>query len=269
MAPTGKKIESNEVCRVTTDMIKPFCGNDDVIAWIKKVRLVAKLKGVVDLASLLPLYLEGDALALYLEMDDEEQKDINVIERKLKTAFSDGPFEAFAKLMNKRWLGETVDVFMNELRRLAGLSGYVGDGLETTIKLAFVNGLPSDIGAQLQQIPTIDEISTSDLLARARVLTSKHIPKQTMCAAGVVEAGDSGGVAGDIGLKSNNNGISIYKSRVKCYRCGGPHTIRNCKVKNPTITCFRCGKPGHIMAQCFDHEQGNSRVGAVAPAATQ
>ena len=49
-------------------MIKPFTGEGDVVSWIKKVQLVAKLQKVSDLASFIPLYLEGDALALYLEM---------------------------------------------------------------------------------------------------------------------------------------------------------------------------------------------------------
>ena len=38
------------------------------MAWLKKVKLVAKLQNIADLATFLPLYLEVDVLAIYLEM---------------------------------------------------------------------------------------------------------------------------------------------------------------------------------------------------------
>ena len=44
-----------------------------MVVWLKKVRLVARLQLVDDVASLLPLYQEGDALALYTEMKEEDQ----------------------------------------------------------------------------------------------------------------------------------------------------------------------------------------------------
>ena len=53
-------------------MIKPFSNEDDVVAWLSKVSLVAKLQTKVDLASLIRLYLEGNVLALYLEINERE-----------------------------------------------------------------------------------------------------------------------------------------------------------------------------------------------------
>lgn len=60
--------------KISMDMVKVFSGDGDVVSWLKKVSLVAKLKDVTDLASFIPLYLEGDALALYLELPEEAQK---------------------------------------------------------------------------------------------------------------------------------------------------------------------------------------------------
>ena len=59
--------------KISHEMIKPFSGEGDVVEWLRKVRLVAKLQNIADLASLIPLYLEGDALVLYLEMKEHEQ----------------------------------------------------------------------------------------------------------------------------------------------------------------------------------------------------
>lgn len=48
--------------------------------------------------SLIPLYLEGNAFVLYLELSEEEQQNAEVIELQLKEAFSKGPFDAFGTL---------------------------------------------------------------------------------------------------------------------------------------------------------------------------
>ena len=62
--------------RLGKDVIQPF-NEGDVVGWIKKVKLVAKLQKVQDLASFIPLFLHGDALALYLEMSNEDQVLVN------------------------------------------------------------------------------------------------------------------------------------------------------------------------------------------------
>lgn len=52
-----------------------FAGDGDVATWLKIVRLVAKLQKITDLAILIPLFLEGDVLVFYLEMNAEDKKD--------------------------------------------------------------------------------------------------------------------------------------------------------------------------------------------------
>ena len=138
----------------------------------KKVKLVARLQHVDDVASLLPLYLEGDALALYMEMKEEDQKDISLIEARLKEAFTDDAFTAYRKLTMVRWAGERVDVYANKIRQLAGLERFEGAELERFTKLAFVTGFLNAISIELQQAPNIETLAMRDLLARARVLTT-------------------------------------------------------------------------------------------------
>jgi hypothetical protein len=81
----------------TVDMLRPFDGRGDLRSWITKVKLVAKLQKITELADFIPLYLEGDALALYLELSDAEKADAQVIEKKLLSAFTDSAFVSFAK----------------------------------------------------------------------------------------------------------------------------------------------------------------------------
>lgn len=231
-------------------MIRPFCGDGDVVAWIKKVKLVAKLQKVDDLASLLPLYLEGHALASYLEMEGDDQEDADKIEAKLKEVYADSPFSAHRKLTTLRWTGEPVDAFANEIRRLAGLAGFSNEGLERTVKLTFVNGFPDGVSKELQQVQDVLEQPLSAILSRARVLTEKTTTSVVAAVTG--------------------NSIPAAGFRGKCFNCGGPHMARHCKQR---LTCYKCGKKGHISSQCCSvavsqgNEDGETGAPAVAPGA--
>lgn len=70
------------------DVTKPFTGEGDVMAWLTKVQLVSKLQKIYNVAHFLPLYLKGNA---------NDQDDVDMIQAKLITAFTDGPFIAFSK----------------------------------------------------------------------------------------------------------------------------------------------------------------------------
>ena len=52
------------------------------------------------------------------------------------------------KLSKICWARQTIDVYANEIRRLAGLSDF-------TVKLAFVNGFREDMSVVLQQLPNV------------------------------------------------------------------------------------------------------------------
>ena len=88
----------SRLLRLNKDVIPSFSGEDDVVRWIKKVKLVAKLQKVQDLASFIPIFLHGDALALYLEMSNEDLVWAEQIEMRLVMSFIKGPFEAYEKL---------------------------------------------------------------------------------------------------------------------------------------------------------------------------
>ena len=154
---SGKKV-------VGLEMVKTFSGEGDVVAWLKKIQLVARLQKLEDRASFLPLYLEGDALNLYLEMKEDDQKDVGKIEARLKAAFTEGPIASWVRLGKKRWAGEQVDVYVNEIRRLAGLAGYEGEGLERTVKLAFISGFPDAIATALERVKGFSTLPVSDLV---------------------------------------------------------------------------------------------------------
>ena len=272
--------------KLTVEIVKTFSGEGDVVAWLKKVRLVAKLQKIDDLASFLPLYLEGDALNLYLEMKEEDQADAAKIEARLKAAFTEGSIEAWVRLGKKRWVGEQVDVYVNEIRRLAGLAGYEGDGLERTVKLAFVSGFPDTIATALERVKGFKTLPVSDLVEEARILAAKssHGAGVISVASGEAVGTGSGIMREDVaamvvkgsggayrrsqgggGVESTGKREEPRNFKGRCFRCEGPHRARDCREPRPPIVCFRCNEEGHIAAYC---KQGNGKRGTAAPAAT-
>ena len=70
--------------------------------------------------------MEGDALALYMEMEEDDQNRIEQIEARLKEVFTDDAFAAYRKVTMIRWAGERVDVYANKIMQLVGLAGEMG-----------------------------------------------------------------------------------------------------------------------------------------------
>ena len=250
------------------DFIKPFTGEGDVVSFITKVELVAALKKIDDEAKFLPLYLESHALATYLEMDETERKDPAKIKNRLTEAFCDGPFVAHAKLSSMKWGGGEVDVYANEIRRLAGLARFEGPSLEHIVKLTS--------SVQPQQVGGILDSSLAEILTKARVLTAHKATSGAVAAVATnwrpsrqeerERASQTPPPGRERVSKTPPPGSGGF--RVKCFECGGPHMARYCMVKTPrAIRCYRCGREGHIAVYCGKGQgQGNEQGEAAAPA---
>ena len=113
-----------------------------MLSWLKKVKLVAKLKKVENQSTLIALHLEGAAFAVFDQLPEAGKCDPDVIERTLLSAFALNQFAAY-DVLRARCLaqGESVDVYMADIRRLAGLAK-IND--EEFVRCAFVAGLPRD-----------------------------------------------------------------------------------------------------------------------------
>ena len=126
-------------------MIQPSSSEGDVIAWLKKVDLLANLEVILAVGLLIPLFLEGDALALYLELSDKGKQDVEMIRVWLMRAFSKSPCKVYEKLKKMKWTGKSMDVYTNKIQRLIGLIGFMGTSSDCLAKMAFPTGFPDQI----------------------------------------------------------------------------------------------------------------------------
>ena len=232
------------------DIIKPYSGEGNIEDWLAKLSLVVKVSKIKNEAEVIPMFLEGSPIALYLQMNEEEKESADLIKEKLRRVFGLNPFSAYDQLINKKWRGEPMDIYALELERLARIAEVNN---EKTLIRAFVVGLPEEIGRELRSLPEIEETSLSQLIFRARALVSSS---KGEVAASVMNASRRTNEIEK--LKEKEVERKIYKGRIKCAHCKMEgHHFKNCRKR--LITCWNCGNKGHFADNC---DQGNEQTGA-------
>ena len=90
----------------------------NVVELLEKTELVCNLRGIAHLESVIPLRLTGGAFAVHQQLPDADKGDSGKIAKALRTAFAVDSFTAYEQFVGRRLQpGETVDVFLAELRR--------------------------------------------------------------------------------------------------------------------------------------------------------
>jgi hypothetical protein len=232
-----------------SDVMRPYDGQGDIIQWLTKVELVAKLRGFTDLAAVIPLFLEGAAFSVYNELGEEEKKSSDSVKKALTDAFSINAFQAYELFSKRKWCrGEPVDLFLTDLRKLARLAGISSDAI---IMRAFVVGLPTSVSGQIRRMPKVETLPLSDIIDSARSLMAQEEKEAPVVAVARVGPGN--------GRQSKSDGPG------KCFRCGGSHFVRNCPEAMRKLRCWTCGQDGHISRDCSENVSGKTGAPAVFP----
>ena len=220
-------------------------GSQDVVEWLDKAELVCELRGISKPETVIPLRLTGGAFAVYQQLTSADKKDFEKIKRALHTAFAADSFLAYEQFIARKLQpGETVDVFLAELRKLATSLGGLSDKV---LSCAFVAGLPDAVRQLLRASCRMDTLTVEQLLARARAIMTEE--SDVVAAARV-----------DVTSSRKSTGAT---SGPVCFECNLPnHLAKDCLLRRRTssavrggrgrgeIRCFRCAGYGHIASAC-------------------
>ena len=156
-------------------LIPEFSGDatQNVAEWLEKAELVCNLRGIAHLESVIPLRLTGGAFAVYQQLPDADKRDSGKITKALRTAFAVDSFTAYEQFVGRRLQpGETVDVFLAELRRPTVPFGGLSDNM---LACAFVAGLPDTVKQLLRAGSRMDELPLAHILTRARAVLTDEV----------------------------------------------------------------------------------------------
>ena len=249
-------------------LIPEFDGSSEhsVTEWLEKLELVCKLRKISDEASVIPLRLTGGAFAVYLQLAESDRKSTEKVKEALLAAFEVDQYMAYEQFISRKLRsGETPDVYLAELRRLASLFGGMSD---KALACAFVAGLPEGVRQLLRAGSRLEALDLDQILARARAILKDD---------GTV--GSSPEACLGASAKPSVE-LCAATTSLRCYMCGGPnHLARDCLAPHAagaggrgTIgrsrrrgKCYRCGATGHFASACQGNEDGE---GASAPASS-
>lgn len=228
-------------------------GDQSIVEWLEKLELVCDLRGVTKIENVIPLRLSGGAFAVYQQLSPSDKKDVGALKAALITSFGLDSFSAYEKFVSRRLKsGESVDILLADLRKLAASFGGLPD---KALVCAFVAALPENVRQLLRAGSRMDSLDLQQLLGRARAVMA-----------------DDDVIACAAQLKNNKVGAASRRKDPKpgapmglrCWRCGGPHTLKDCKCP---IICWSCGGQGHRSTECGSSgSQGKGQGGTCAPA---
>ena len=246
------------------DVVSRYNGDGDVVVWLDRLEVVARLQQESNLENLIPLFLEGAAYDVYAKMAAEDKTNLTKLKATLKKSFGMTPALAFAKFKGRSLMaGEAPDAFLAELRRLART--VAADGNDNTIDAfvccQFVDGLPEPTRSQVRAIRSDDAWSVNEVLGCAKAMLL-----QREVAINVDGGGFVGGVTRDGRAVETTPGAAIrsegsQRMGPKCAGCSRwGHVRSDCRVR-----CFRCHGVGHLKRNCEAEfpGQGNDHRGAV------
>lgn len=243
----------------------------DVAEWLQKFKICATANNWDEAtqATKIPTLLDGVALMTYLEMSDDDKKDIGKIETALTKEFI--PEEVRVHTLHefesrKQLPGESPYAYLFRLKKLleVALLQLNEETSETMLLQHFIAGLPKGIGQQLRAAPDIK--SAHDAMLRAHLLLSFHEDTEQSAATttdtSVIQRIDKleemmvrlleDKSTNESSAAIHHNPLQRNRCLIQCFRCGrrGHMSYSCCMPK-----CNQCGRFGHVQDRC----QGNSR----------
>ena len=225
---------------------RPFQAGD-ITEWLLRFEICSKANGwdAAKKALKLPTLLEGEALAAWTELTEEEQADYAATTKQLKKKLSPLEFSSL-EAFHKRKLrpGEALSMFLQDLKQmlLHAMPNIDETARNQLLLHQFLAGLPVSVSKQLRA--TADITTVDKALERARLLMAIDAelqePAKESCSAAIVPA------ASNQELKQLAERVEELTLQVATLTKRRPRQPQLAAVRR----CFYCNQPGHFQRNC-------------------
>ena len=246
--------------------------------WFKRFEICCHANGWDNdkMALKLPTLLEGEALAIWLELTEDEQRDYTVTKKKIVDAIKPMSFISLDDF-HKRLLRpeEPLSLYVHELKQLLNqaMPEITANAAEQLLLHQFLTGLPHDVSKQLRATGATDTLKTAIERAKIIMTVEQHTPVNPVATAQQTPTSEfhelqqqiselTAQVAALTTRQTSSRIAPAFRQNrpPRCFICNrAGHLQYNCPTCRDSRFCFTCGQQGHGWRTC---PQGNGQGAA-------